>query len=91
MSPDVIAILTKASVKVITFAPHGTHVFQVLDGLLFGALKKLTSGLETRNEESGTVAFIIKLYHDFKQTIVEVNIWGAFSAIDFSYDITQNP
>jgi hypothetical protein len=62
----------------------------MLDVVLFGALKKRASGLETWNEESGTFAFIIKLYHDFKQTMVQVNIWGAFSAIGFSYDITQN-
>jgi hypothetical protein len=42
------------------------------------------------NEESGTVAFILKLYHDFKQIMVKVNIWGAFSAIGFSHDITQD-
>jgi hypothetical protein len=68
-----------------------THIFQMLDIVLFGALKKHASGLETWNKESDTVAFIIRPYHDFKQTMVEVNIWSAFSAIGFSYDITQNP
>jgi hypothetical protein len=63
----------------------------MLDVVLFGALKKLASRLEMWKEESRTVAFIIKLYHDLKQTMVEVNIWGAFSAIGFSYDITQDP
>jgi hypothetical protein len=90
MSDDVVAILTNGRVRVITFAPRTTHVFQMLDDVLFGALKKRASGLEMWNEESGTVAFIIKLYHDFKQTMMAVNIWGAFSAIGFSYDITQN-
>jgi hypothetical protein len=31
------------------------------------------------------------VYHDFKQTMIEVNIWGAFAVIGFSYDIAQNP
>jgi hypothetical protein len=39
MSDDVIAVLTNARVKIITFAPHTTHVFQMLDIVLFGALK----------------------------------------------------
>jgi hypothetical protein len=91
VSDDVVAVLTNARVRVITFAPHTTHVFQILDVVLFGALKKRASGLEMWNEESGTVVFIIKLYHDFKQTMVEVNIWRAFSAIGFFYAITQNP
>jgi hypothetical protein len=43
------------------------------------------------DEEQPAAAFIIKVYHDFKQTMVEVNIWGAFSAIGFSYDISHEP
>jgi hypothetical protein len=66
MCDDVIAVLTNAHVRVITFAPHTDHVFQMLDVLLFGALKKHATGLEVLNEESETAAFILKLYHDFK-------------------------
>jgi hypothetical protein len=40
-SDDVVAILTNARVRVITFAPHMTHVFQMLDVVLFGALKNV--------------------------------------------------
>jgi hypothetical protein len=91
ISDEVIAALTNARVKVITFASHTTHIFQMLDVVLFGAMKKRASGLEMWNEEADTAAFIIRLYHDFKQTMVEVNIWGAFSAIGFSYDISESP
>jgi hypothetical protein len=75
---DVIAVLTNAGFRLITFAPHTTDVLQMLDVVLFGALKKRASGLEMWNEESGTVAFIIKLCHDLRQTMVEVNIWKPF-------------
>jgi hypothetical protein len=40
VSDDVIRIFTEASVGVITFAPHTTQIFQVLDLTLFGALKR---------------------------------------------------
>jgi hypothetical protein len=90
-SDDIVAVLTNSRVRVITFSSHTTHVFQMLYIMLFGALKKRASGLEMWNGESGTVAFIIMLYHDFKHRMVEANIWRAFSAIRFSYDITQNP
>jgi hypothetical protein len=63
----------------------------MLDVVLSGALKKRASGLEMWNEEADTAACIIRLYHDFKQTMVEVNIWGAFSATGFSYDISESP
>jgi hypothetical protein len=91
MCDDVIAVLTNTRVRVITFAPHTTHVFQMLDVMLFGPVKKHAIGLEVLNEEPGTVALIFKLYHDFKQATVQVNTWGAFSAIGLTHDITQDP
>jgi hypothetical protein len=36
---DVIRLLTEARVRVITFAPHTTHIFQILDVTLFGVLR----------------------------------------------------
>jgi hypothetical protein len=63
----------------------------MLDVVLFGAMKKHATGLETLDEEQPAAAFLLKVYHDFKQTTIEVNIWGAFAAIGFSYDIAQNP
>jgi hypothetical protein len=91
MGDAVIALLTREHVRVITFAPHTTHIFQVLDLVLFGALKKHSTRLSTLDEEQPAAAFIIKVYHDFKQTMIEVNIWGAFSAIGFSHDISREP
>jgi uncharacterized PurR-regulated membrane protein YhhQ (DUF165 family) len=66
MSYDIIAVLTSTCVRVITFSPHAAHVFQMLNVVLFGALKRHATGLEMLNEESGTIALILKLYHDFK-------------------------
>jgi hypothetical protein len=91
VSDEIVAVLTNARLRVITFAPHTTHIFQMLDVMLCDALKKRASGLEMWNEESGIVAFITKLYHDLKQIMVEVNIWGGFAALGCSYDIKQNP
>jgi hypothetical protein len=54
-------------------------------------MKKQATGPETLDEEQPAAAFLLKVYHDFKQTMIEVNIWGAFAAIWFSYDIAQNP
>jgi hypothetical protein len=62
----------------------------MLDVVLFGALTKHDIGLKTLEEEQSAAAFILKVYHNFKQTMVEVNIWGAFTAIGFVYDIEEN-
>jgi hypothetical protein len=84
MSDVALAILTREPVRVITLAISTTHVFQILDGVLFGALKKHATGLRTLDEEQPTAAFIIKVYQDFKQMMMEVNIWGVFIHRDHS-------
>jgi hypothetical protein len=63
----------------------------MLDVILFGALKKHANGLKMFDEEQPTVAFLLKIYHDFKQTIIEVNISEAFAAIGFTHNIEQSP
>jgi hypothetical protein len=57
----------------------------------FEAFVKRAPGLTTLEEKQTTAAFIIKVYHDFKQTMIEVNIWRAFRAIGFTHDIDQIP
>jgi hypothetical protein len=91
IADDIISVLTSVRVRVITFTPHTTHVFEIVDVVLFGALKKHATGLETLHKEEPAAAFLLKVCHDFKQTMIEVNIWGAFSPIWFSCDIAQNP
>jgi hypothetical protein len=75
-SDDVIVIFTREKVEIIIFIAHTTHVFQMFGVMLFEALKKHATGLMTLEEEQMIAAFIIKVYHIFKQTIIEVNIWG---------------
>jgi hypothetical protein len=42
-------------------------------------------------EEKETVNFRMKVYPDFKQTIVEPNIWRAFQAIGFEFNTEGEP
>jgi hypothetical protein len=89
MSHDIVAILTRVRMKIITIAIHTIYIFQMLDVILFGTLKKHATGLETLDEEQPAAAFLLTVYHEFKQTKVEINIWRAFAAISFTYDIDQ--
>jgi hypothetical protein len=68
-----------------------THIFQVLDVVLFCAMKKHDTGLKNLDETLAAAAFLISVYHDFKQTMIEVNIWEAFAAIGFSCNIADTP
>jgi hypothetical protein len=91
ISDDVVAVLIHVRVRIITFTPHITHIFQTLDVVLFGALKKHANGLKMFDEEQPAAAFPLMVYHDFKQTMIEVNIWEVFAAIGFIGDIEQSP
>jgi hypothetical protein len=73
---DIIGLLTEARIRVITFATHTdtTQIFQVLDVTLFGVLKRRPIYQLPFEEEKETVKFRMKVYHDFKQTMVDPNI-----------------
>jgi hypothetical protein len=91
VTDDIIGLLTPAGVRVITFAPHTTQTFQVLDVTLFGVLKRRLGYELPFEDEKETVSFIMKVYHDFKQTMVEPNICGAFRTIGFEFDTEAEP
>jgi hypothetical protein len=59
----------------------------MFDVVLFGVLKKYATGLKKLDEESWAIAFILKVYRNFKETMVEVNIWKAFAIIELTHDI----
>jgi hypothetical protein len=61
-------------VHAITFAPYTTQIFQVLDVTLFGVLKRRLGYKLPFEDQKETVEFIMKVYHDLKQTMVESNI-----------------
>jgi hypothetical protein len=87
---DVIRLLTEARVRVITFAPHMTHIFQVLDLTLFGVLKRRPRYELPFETDDSTIKFIMTVYHDFRQTMVPSNVWGAFHALGFDYDTRRD-
>jgi hypothetical protein len=64
---------------------------QHLDVTLFGALKRRLGYKLLFEDEKETVRFIMKGYHDFKQTMAEPNIWAAFWAIGFEFDTETEP
>jgi hypothetical protein len=88
---DVTWILTEPRVCVITFAPHTTQVFQVLDLTLFGVLKRCPRCELPFDENDATVKVIMKVYHDFTQTMVLPNVWGTFSALGIEFYMRGEP
>jgi hypothetical protein len=85
VTDDVIGLLTEARVRDITFAPHTTQIFEVLDLTLFGVLKRRPRYKRPFENENATARRIMTKYHDFKQTMVSPNIWGAFRALGLDF------
>jgi hypothetical protein len=69
----VIGILTETRVRGITFAPHAAQIFRLLDLILFGVLKHQPRYDFPFDDDTATVEFIMKVYRDFKKTMVEPN------------------
>ena len=85
VTQEVLDLLTEARVRVVTFAPHTTNIFQALDLTLFGVLKRHGQYQLPFNNENRTADFIFKTYKDFRLTMIDTNIWGAFRGIGLSF------
>jgi hypothetical protein len=57
----------------------------------FGVLKRRLGYKLLFEDEKETVRFIMKAYHNFKETMVESNIWRAFRVIGFEFDTEAEP
>jgi hypothetical protein len=86
LTDELIRLLTEIRVRVITFAPHTTQIFQVLDLTLFGVLKRHPRYELPFENGNATVEDIMKVYHHFRQTIVPPNGRGIFQAVRFDFD-----
>jgi uncharacterized PurR-regulated membrane protein YhhQ (DUF165 family) len=51
ISDGVVAVLARVRVRIIIFTTYTTYIFQILDIVLFGPLKKHATSLETLDEE----------------------------------------
>jgi hypothetical protein len=89
LSPVVINLLSEARVRIVTFAPHTTQIFQALDLGLFGVLKRCGQYQLPFGVDAGSARFIKFIYRDFRSIMTDVNIWGAFRGIALIYNIVD--
>jgi hypothetical protein len=90
VSDDVIRLLTEARMRVMTFA-HKTQAFQVLDSTLYGVLMRRPRFELRFRWAHATLKVILKVYHDFKHTMVPPNVCGAFRALGLEFDTRRGP
>jgi hypothetical protein len=85
MTDEVLGLLNEAQVRIVTFAPHTTRLFQILDLTLFGVFKRRGHDHLPFQNDQGTAVFIRKVYHDFRATMFDTNIRAAFVHIGLSF------
>jgi hypothetical protein len=88
---DSLKLLADHLVKVITFPPHTSQIFQCLDLSLFGNLKKRMNYKLPLETDETTAAFIKRIFHAMKQTLVEDNVRSAFVQLGLHYNIEADP
>jgi hypothetical protein len=86
VTDDVICSLTEATVRVMAFAPQITQIFQVLYLTLFGVLERLPKYEPPFENQEAIVQFIMKVYADFKETIVPRNVLEASPTLKLNFD-----
>jgi hypothetical protein len=86
-----IAYETKSSrVRLTTFVTHMTPIFQVLDGTFFGLFKNRGQYQLRFNTDHRTAHFIARAYHDFRETMIGMNILGALPQIGLTFLMVDN-
>jgi hypothetical protein len=80
VADHVIRLLIEAKVRIIPFAPHTFQIFQVLHATLSGVLDSHARYDPLSWDDSAIAKFIMKLYHDSGQALVQPNT-GEFSGI----------
>jgi hypothetical protein len=84
-------MLADHRVKVITFPPHTSHIFQSLDLSLFGNVKKKMNYKLPLDSAEKTTGFIKRIFHTMKQTLEEDTVGGFLMQIGLQYNIETSP
>jgi hypothetical protein len=87
----ILNLLRQERVRVITWPPHTTQIFQELDTSLFGVLKRKGQYKLPFDDDQPTATFLLNTYRTFRQTMVEANIWGAFHQAGFEFEVGAEP
>jgi hypothetical protein len=88
---DILQTLADYHVKVVTFPPHTTSIFQFLDLSLFSVLKKKMNYRFPLGSNDSVVAFIRRIFHNLKQTLPPDIVRSAFVHIGVEYTIDAEP
>jgi hypothetical protein len=78
--------LARLRVLVVTYPPHTSQMFQVLDRLLFGRLKLAKKHLVRDLEESAQLDHVIRVFKAYELATTSMTIRASFQHTGFDYE-----
>lgn len=90
LDENLLKILAENKILVITYPPHTSHVFQVLDKLLFGVLKKHKKYIPKNDDWQPLVDHIYRTFHAYELSTCSTTIRSSFIKTGFEYFTKNN-
>jgi hypothetical protein len=85
-SNELLGNLTRCGILVITYPPHTSHIFQVLDVLLFGILKKVKKYHRRDHTLRREVNHVLRLFRAYEQATASMTIKASWLKTGFDYE-----
>jgi hypothetical protein len=79
--------LTSWGILVITYPSHTSHIFQVLDVLLFGILKKAKKYQRRDDTLPRGVDHVLRLFRAYEQATASATIRASWLNTEFDYEM----
>jgi hypothetical protein len=84
-SDEILRELARNDILVLTYPPHTSHLFQVLDVLLFGQLKVFKKYLPEDNNENREIDHILRIFRAYEGATTSMMIRASWEKAGFSY------
>ena len=82
--------MAENNIIVITYPPHTSHVFQVLDKLLFGVLKKHKKNIPKNDDIQPLIDHMYRIFHAYELSSCSTTIRSSFMKTGFEYFTKNN-
>jgi hypothetical protein len=84
-SDAILRELARNEILVPTYTPHTSHLFQVLDVLLFGRLKVFKKYLPKNDNEDREIDHTLRIFRAYKAVTTSMMIRASWEKAGFSY------
>jgi hypothetical protein len=91
VSERVLQLLGGNQIMIIVFPVHTTHIFQALDLVFFGVLKKIKHTATGESDERSVLEQITKLHQAYEQTATSITIRASFQKAEVWSDNATKP